>query len=403
MLNVSKAFEELCATKLEGSSNISKSLILKCKNKDLVKFDVWNNKVIIAEIICGDNDANLIPLSIKNIPSFQSWLDRRAIPRDRQMIDLILKNLGRDYEPLEILLLSKGLSLTDQYWVCEKDETIDWEDLNFFDNDFDFELSDNILDSKIQYVTNQFTPESTSTGFLTKVWRKDINGIFLLKGGNLFGLQPISEIMANIIAPYILKDFIKYDLVKFNNKLYSKCYNFLNHSVNMHPVIELRGVRDITDYKNSYEHIIDCLFSVLGDYDACRNFIDRMLIFDYIINNDDRHFNNFSVLQDADTGNYLGFAPIFDNGSSFFCNTLTENIEDKNQMCKPFEIFWEDQVKLIDVVNYQKEIKILMEDFPLITAQFIDILSKYELSFSTERLDKIIGIMWNRLNNLIIE
>lgn len=45
-------------------------------------------------------------------------------------------------------------------------------------------------------------------------------------------------------------------------------------------------------------------------------FLDRMLVLDYIIANEDRHFNNFGALRNAETLEWLGMAPIYDSGSS---------------------------------------------------------------------------------------
>ena len=41
-----------------------------------------------------------------------------------------------------------------------------------------------------------------------------------------------------------------------------------------------------------------------------------MIVLDYVIANEDRHFNNFGVLRNAETLEWLGFAPIYDSGSS---------------------------------------------------------------------------------------
>ena len=39
---------------------------------------------------------------------------------------------------------------------------------------------------------------------------------------------------------------------------------------------------------------------------------------DFLITNTDRHMNNISVLRNTDTLEYIGFAPIYDNGNSMF-------------------------------------------------------------------------------------
>lgn len=42
----------------------------------------------------------------------------------------------------------------------------------------------------------------------------------------------------------------------------------------------------------------------------------QILVFDYIICNEDRHLSNFEIIKNEKTGTYR-FAPIYDNGLSF--------------------------------------------------------------------------------------
>ena len=46
--------------------------------------------------------------------------------------------------------------------------------------------------------------------------------------------------------------------------------------------------------------------------------LKSMLVFDAVIYNEDRHFGNFGILRDNHTGEFIGPAPIFDNGLSLF-------------------------------------------------------------------------------------
>lgn len=38
-----------------------------------------------------------------------------------------------------------------------------------------------------------------------------------------------------------------------------------------------------------------------------------MLVFDYLIANEDRHWNNFGLLRNSETLEYVGFAPLYDH------------------------------------------------------------------------------------------
>lgn len=46
--------------------------------------------------------------------------------------------------------------------------------------------------------------------------------------------------------------------------------------------------------------------------------MDNMITADSIIGNDDRHLGNFGFLRDVNTGEIIGFAPLFDSGSAYW-------------------------------------------------------------------------------------
>ncbi len=67
--------------------------------------------------------------------ALKDWWERRSIPKGREGMDSKLQRLGlRD--PAQIPFRNLGLSLTNQYWICPVNETLRWEDINYFQHDF---------------------------------------------------------------------------------------------------------------------------------------------------------------------------------------------------------------------------------------------------------------------------
>lgn len=62
-----------------------------------------------------------------------------------------------------------------------------------------------------------------------------------------------------------------------------------------------------------------------------------MLAFDFIINNNDRHYGNFGFIRDVESLKYISMAPLFDNGNSLWYNIPTEHISLRNDTSKPFK------------------------------------------------------------------
>jgi len=80
-----------------------------------------------------------------------------------------------------------------------------------------------------------------------------------------------------------------------------------------------------------------------------RDSIDKMLTLDYIISNEDRHYNNFGAVRDAETLEWLGLAPVYDSGTSLwhttpFIGSATE--------CKPFKKTHAGQIKLVKDLSW---------------------------------------------------
>ena len=69
----------------------------------------------------------------------QDWWYGRAIPMTREGYDEIRNVLG-DKSPMTLVEESMGLSLSDQFWVDFGGEETSWDDVNFFDNDWDGQL-----------------------------------------------------------------------------------------------------------------------------------------------------------------------------------------------------------------------------------------------------------------------
>ena len=53
----------------------------------------------------------------------------------------------------------------------------------------------------------------------------------------------------------------------------------------------------------------------------------RMTLIDHVMMSTDRHLGNYGLICDADTLEWLGPAPIYDNGTSLMCRSSTERID----------------------------------------------------------------------------
>jgi hypothetical protein len=85
----------------------------------------------------------------------------------------------------------------------------------------------------------------------------------------------------------------------------------------------LKIIVDDFDPNSLDDYSLDNIISSLTSYDLEHEIV-KIIVFDAFIANQDRHCENWGVIQDANT---IRFAPIFDNGASLGFNSAEERIK----------------------------------------------------------------------------
>jgi hypothetical protein len=148
--------------------------------------------------------------------------------------------------------------------------------------------------------------------------------------------------------------------------------------------------REIESTAYKPEHFEICK-KVYGDY---RHILDLILILDYIVLNEDRHFGNFGMIRNANTGEFIKPAPIFDTGSSLFHNSVI--IDAEAVRAKPFAKDFEEQIKLVNIPAYCKNILVVKENAEEI---FWDM---FENAFEDkDRLSAILNVVKSQIDKLL--
>lgn len=120
--------------------------------------------------------------------------------------------------------------------------------------------------------------------------------------------------------------------------------------------------------------------------------IDRMIIFDHILHNTDRHEKNFGIIREADSLQVIKFAPIFDSGSCLGWNRENDSI-DMNDM-KPFSANRKNQLNMADIKSCNIPEKDMVRQIVQETYEQFEINeSCYEIA--CEELDYSYGMLPN--------
>lgn len=279
--------------------------------------------------------------------AFNTWWTDRAIPASRSGIREALEELEIADTKL-LLVRCYGLSLSDQYWVKPEDSELKWDDINFFEHLFSDDIGDILFGApKKGNVLNLSSPDNTSDGFLKKRWKIIDGRRCLIKGGsNPFRQQPFNEVIASEIMERLDILHVPYTLIWNKDAPYSVCVDFIDENTELIPAWRVMMTQKKSNSTSVYRHFVNCC-EALG-VSGVVSFLDRMITLDYIIANEDRHFNNFGLLRNAETLEWLGMAPIYDSGSSLGYDKLPGQMRnERNVVCKPFKNHHLEQLKLV--------------------------------------------------------
>ena len=130
---------------------------------------------------------DLLPLDLElTDEGLFKWLKHRTIPSNRAYVRNLLSKCGLNLNrPMNIIKVSKGLSLNDCYWIVEDGFTGTFEAYNLYDNHFSRVLANIAFTGYGSSIRSSLasSPEFTTNGMLPKCWRRIGGNIFLYKGG----------------------------------------------------------------------------------------------------------------------------------------------------------------------------------------------------------------------------
>jgi hypothetical protein len=271
--------------------------------------------------VCAVNEGEEV-----NAKYMHDWWDGRGIPKNREGLDEVLAKCSKRSKN-ELLIKSLGLSLTDHYWVCPEGDQFSWEQINFYDNTFSPDIGNLFFHRGIQ--KNDFdenSPDNSSDGQLKKRWEiePETDKRILIKEGVLpYCQEPFNEKIVSYICSKFNLPFVNYEVKKEDAIYVSHCENMTNQEIELVYASRIFDVfaKNIND--NKIEHYSKCCRKLCGI--DVTDTMNKMLVLDYIINNSDRHWNNFGMLRDSTSLKYTGIAPIFDSENSLWKN-LSENM-----------------------------------------------------------------------------
>ena len=333
--------------------------------------------------------------------NLSEWFKGRGIPAWRDKLDLLLHRLNIT-TPTELLDKSFGLSLSDQYWLKPNGSDIKYDDINFFDKTFDYsEFMEASLSKNSKQITKEEalkTPNNTTDGMLQKAWVIENGTRYLLKGGFKSELlQPFNEVLASEICKRLGFDHVEYTIDTYKDMVVSKCPCFITKDTELVTCYQIINNMSRHDNEGYYEDYIKKLED--NGIKNAREKLENMYILDFLIMNEDRHLNNFGIIRDVNTLEWLDIAPIFDNGQSL---NIEYYNEEELHISGEGRFFYE--VKSFDeIIKIVKDIKrIDITKLDGIVEWFDELLHKYQslTNYSDTRINRLCILLNRQIHKL---
>lgn len=217
----------------------------------------------------------------------------------------------------------RAVSLEDAYWIRQPGDRAEWKDVNLFQNQLSLFITEvSLSGNNTHYQVEKYsrdrihTPELTTLGANAKGWIREKDGLYLHKVGKnelpasavleKLGIRHISyfESSQDEISMY-LSDERREWIAGVGEKVV-KSRLFTTEEQGMVTFEEFRLFCDAYGM-NAYREAIKS--------DTCAYM--EMQIADYILNNNDRHEQNWGFLMDNQTGKITGYVPLFDHDHAF--------------------------------------------------------------------------------------
>ena len=262
-------------------------------------YTLMHKKVPVADIEIDSETANVLSIpkvhNIEHLPvgievnngiisrkSLNDWWLSRSIPASRSGLDEALQIMNI-YSTRMLLEKSFGLSLPDQYWINKHEKLLDWDKVNFFENEFSEDVGNALFGQMPKDEMNLISPDNTSDGWLKKKWIIVKGKRMLLKGGSKPAYQePLNEAFASMVMRRLNIPHIDYTVTEVNDLPMSLCEDFITTDTELITACNiLKAGKKRQNHISVYEHFLTtCEEKGIPNM---RESIEKMLVLDFLI------------------------------------------------------------------------------------------------------------------------
>lgn len=288
-------------------NSVCEDMLLMSSDTPVMEFNVFSGyyKVI---------NENLIPFQIRGckdvIEAIRGFLESRITPAAVTVFESKGYGYYKEYWQdgsntlIKIVIAIKAPSVHDNYWCKGVYEKLEWNNVNIRSCKVDQGLYN------YYYTKNIMVYE----GICPSMWAKSKDGLCYYKTSEK-GSNAIEVCISNILDKTNIEHVVYTELnIGGITLLKSKCFADDSHSFISAQDFKMMCYRNNLDFLEEINKI-----------DSANYY--RMIILDYLINNLDRHVENWGLLYNPYTMEFTGCCPLFDQGRAFFEISSIEDVK----------------------------------------------------------------------------
>lgn len=258
-----------------------------------------------------DDSEDDIDTRVQNLDNFYFWCASRVLTLDREYAKEIMNSIGAvqastDRERAQVALSYHCLSLMDIYWTKERNEKLNFHEINLFENHLEKAFIDVTLRGKQMTIQNRhlIADDLGTQGCYPKAWIRKEDTFQLMKDGGLEAVD--NELLASRICQCFQVNQVCYEEAVYDEQKVSvsKIITSVDRSIVSMDAFEIYAANhDI----NKMNYILK-----LDGYSYY-----MMNVLDYLIGNTDRHWGNWGFLVDNRTNKPVRLYDLMDFNKAF--------------------------------------------------------------------------------------
>ena len=264
---------------------------------------------------------------------FMEWASNRTLSIGRSFAKEILNTLRLSQtNRYAVCRACRGLSLEDAYWIRQDGDEKTWEEVSLFRNPLSLYVTEVSLSGRnVRYLAEArerrelHTPELTTLGASAKGWIRENGSLFLHKVGKYE--IPADQILNALEIPHIHYQVSSEEQIQaYLTEERREWIEGVGDAVVNAKLFTSEDLSMVT----FEEFQVFCENYGLDAYAEAektdREFYLKMQIADYLLNNNDRHEQNWGFFMENATGKLIGFCPLFDHDHAFsgYANVLSQ-------------------------------------------------------------------------------